>query len=212
SDNGRRVCVADTFGDLVAVIDLGPGGLKTEISLGPKPALSQTERGERLFYNARLSQDGWMSCHSCHTDGHSNGLLNDNLGDGSFGAPKRVLSLLGVGQSGPWAWKGDVTELEIQIKKSIETTMRGKTPRDDDVVALAAYLKTLVPAPSAISESQRDAAAIQRGRILFEARHCDRCHAPPSYTSEATYDVGLKDEFNHAKFNPPSLRGVGQRD
>jgi cytochrome c peroxidase len=27
-----------------------------------------------------------------------------------------------------------------------------------------------------------------------------------------TYDVGLPDEHGRARFNPPSLRGVGQRD
>ena len=30
--------------------------------------------------------------------------------------------------------------------------------------------------------------------------------------SDATYDVGLKDEFDYVKFNPPALRGVSQRD
>src|SRR2546429_167098 len=82
------------------------------IPLGPQPELSLAERGELLFYDARLSHDGWFSCHSCHTDGHSNGLLNDNLGDGSFGAPKRVLSLLGVRDTGPWAWNGTMPDLE----------------------------------------------------------------------------------------------------
>src|SRR4029077_18633179 len=173
---------ANIFGDSMSVIDMKSKTQVAEISLGPVGELSLADKGELLFYGGRLSHNGWLSCHSCHTDGHSNGLLNDNLGDGSFGAPKRVLSLLGVGQTRPWAWKGDVTELETQIKKSIETTMRGKTPRDEDVEALAAYLKTLVPAPSPISDSQRDAAAIQRGQNLFESRHCERCHAPPSYT------------------------------
>ena len=58
------------------------------ISLGPQPELSAAERGERLFFDAHLSHDNWMSCHSCHTDGHSSDGLADTLGDGSFGAPK----------------------------------------------------------------------------------------------------------------------------
>jgi len=37
-----------------------------------------------------------MSRHSCYTDGHANGAVVDTLGDGDFGAPKRVPSLLGV--------------------------------------------------------------------------------------------------------------------
>ena len=76
------------------------------IPLGPRPELGPVERGERLFLDARLSHDGWMSCQSCHTDGQTNGLLADTLGDGGFGAPKRVTSLLGVGATGPWTWTG----------------------------------------------------------------------------------------------------------
>ena len=54
------------------------------------------------------------------------------------------------------------------------------------------------------------AVSIARGKAIFETRHCTRCHIAPEYTSPATYDVGLKNEFGFAKFNPPSLRGVGQ--
>jgi YVTN family beta-propeller protein len=212
SPAGDRAYLCDELSDTISVVDVKTALRTAEISLGPQPEPTLAERGERLFYAGRLSHDGWMSCHSCHIDGHSNGLLNDNLGDGSFGAPKRVLSLLGVGETAPWAWKGDVTELETQIKKSIETTMRGKAPRDEDVLALAAFVKSLAPPPPSVPEAERDAPAIQRGRNVFEVHHCDRCHTPPVYTSIAAYDVGIKDEFNYAKFNPPSLRGVSQRD
>ncbi|MFN0055432.1 MAG: c-type cytochrome [Planctomycetales bacterium] len=53
---------------------------------------------------------------------------------------------------------------------------------------------------------------VQRGQAVFERLDCQRCHAPPSYTSPATYDVGLEDELGNSQFNPPSLRGVSQRD
>jgi YVTN family beta-propeller protein len=212
SSDGARAYIADELSDTISVVDVKEARRVAEIRLGPQSDETLTDRGERLFYSGRLSHDGWMSCHSCHTDGHSNGLLNDNLGDGSFGAPKRVLSLLGVGKTAPWAWKGDVTEIETQIKKSIETTMRGKAPRNEDVEALAAFLKSLAPPPSSVPEAERDGEAIKRGQDVFEARRCNRCHTPSEYTSNAAYDVGLKDEFNYTKFNPPSLRGVSQRD
>jgi YVTN family beta-propeller protein len=212
SPDGSRAYVVDELSDTISVVDAKEARRIAQISLGPQPELTLADRGERLFYDGRLSHDGWMSCHSCHTDGHSNGLLNDNLGDGSFGAPKRVLSLLGVGRTGPWAWNGGVEELQAQIKKSVETTMRGRSPKDNDVEALAAFLRTLTSPPPPSAAAERDQAAIKRGRHIFKTRHCDRCHTPPDYTSNATYDVGLKDEFNYRKFNPPSLRGVSQRD
>jgi YVTN family beta-propeller protein len=232
SPDCSQVYAADELRDAVSVVSVAPAAKTAEISLGPQPELSLADQGERLFYDGKLSHDGWMSCHSCHTDGHSNGLLNDNLGDGAFGAPKRVLSLLGVGRTGPWAWNGEMHDLEAQIKKSVETTMRGRSPRDEQVQALAAFLKTLPAAPSvdcaenvepesiaavsiaavSIAAVSVAAVSIARGKALFETRHCMRCHVPPEYTSSATYDVGLKDEFDFSKFNPPSLRGVGQRD
>ena len=210
--DGSHVYAADELGDAISVVSVDKAVKTAEISLGPQPELSVADRGERLFFDARLSHDGWMSCHSCHTDGHSNGLLNDNLGDGAFGAPKRVLSLLGVGRTGPWAWNGQMHDLETQIKKSVETTMRGRSPRGEQVQALAAFLKTLPAAPPIDCAGDVEPESVARGKALFEAKRCTQCHAPPEYTSSATYDVGLKDEFDYSKFNPPSLRGVGQRD
>ena len=54
-------------------------------------------------------------------------------------------------------------------------------------------------------------ASVNKGREVFKRHACDRCHVPPTYTSAKTYDVGLKDEMGNRHFNPPSLRGVGQR-
>ena len=119
SPDGRHAYVADTFGDAIFVVDIAAKKVECQIALGPEPALTASERGERLFYDARLSHDGWFSCHSCHSDGHTTGLLNDNLTDGSFGTPKRILSLMGVGETGPWAWNGSMRTLESQIEKSI---------------------------------------------------------------------------------------------
>src|SRR5581483_5828627 len=113
-----------------------------------------------------------------------NGKFNDNLGDGSFGAPKRVLSLRGVKDTAPWAWNGSMTELESQVRKSILTTMHGDKPTDERVTELAEFLKTLPPPPPAIpSVGKADAEAIERGRELFTKLGCAACHAPGEYTS-----------------------------
>ncbi len=207
SADGRRAFVADTSGDAVAFVDLPGRKVEAIVSLGPQPALTPEERGEMLFYDARLSREGWMSCHSCHTDGHSNGGLSDTLSDGGFGAPKRVLSLLGVGDTGPWTWVGGSPDLAEQVRKSIKTTMRGFRARDGDVHDLTAYLRTLAPPPPA---RRPDEASVRRGREAFDRHGCAKCHAPPTYTTPKTYDVGLHDEAGNVAFNPPSLRGVGQ--
>ena len=206
------VFVADMFSDSVSIVDVAAARLMDRVSLGPQPELSPSQLGEMLFFDSRLSHDGWMSCHSCHTDGHSSGQLNDNLSDGSFGAPKRVLSLLGVGQTGPWAWNGKVKTLEEQVSSSIQNTMQGEEPTKKQVAALVAYLKTLPAAPTLPDVAEgKNSDEICRGRELFRSLDCQRCHAPPTYTTAQAYDVGLTDSVGNERFNPPSLRGVQRR-
>jgi YVTN family beta-propeller protein len=204
--DGRQAFVANTFGDSVSIIDMADRKSEGEVSLGPAPALGPAERGEVLFFDARLGKEGWMSCHSCHSDGHTNGLRSDTLGDGSYGAPKRVPSLLGVSDTGPWSWDGSAPELREQLRMSVRTTMNGPAPTDGQLADLEAYLRTLAPPPALRGAGEE---AVSRGRRVFEAQKCARCHAPPTYTTPKTYDVGLADEAGKTRFNPPSLRGVG---
>jgi YVTN family beta-propeller protein len=207
---GRRAYVANTFADTVSVVDLAAAKVEREIPLGPTPALHPSDRGEQLFFDARLSHDGWLSCQSCHTDGHTNGRLNDNRTDGTFGTPKRVLSLLGVKDTAPWAWNGQMSALEKQVRTSIKSTMQGKAPSPGQVADLTAYLKTLTPAPSLERMGRGNPAGARRGQEVFARLGCAHCHRPPLYTSVESYDVGLADEAGLRHFNPPSLRGVSQ--
>jgi YVTN family beta-propeller protein len=202
---GRRAFVADTFGDSVSIIDIADRKIEAEVALGPLPPLGPAERGEMLFFDARLGKEGWMSCHSCHSDGHTNGLRSDTLGDGSYGAPKRVPTLLGTGDTGPWGWNGSAAELKDQLRTSVRTTMNGPAPTDGQLADLEAYLRTLALPPPMTGGG---AEAVVRGRQVFEVQKCNRCHAPPAYTTPKTYDVGLADEVGKTHFNPPSLRGV----
>jgi cytochrome c peroxidase len=206
-----ELVVANELSDSLSWVDLRARKVVAEVSLGPRPAPSSSDRGERLFFDARLSHDGWLSCHSCHTDGHSTGLLNDNFTDGTFGTPKRVLSLLGSGDTAPYAWNGSMPDLETQIKQSVTSTMRGKSIKAEDVKDLAAFLRTLPPPPPLSRlRGEVESAAIARGQEVFRSQGCSRCHTPPFFTSPGTYNVGIPDEAGLTKFNPPSLRGVSQ--
>jgi len=208
----KRVLVANTFADSITMFDLEDWGIAGHVSLGPTPTVDRLGQGERLFYDANLSLDGWYSCHSCHTDGHTTGRRNDNLSDYSFGAPKRILPLGGVAKTGPWAWNGEAESLTDQIHSSITKTMQGEKRHEEELEALADYLKTIEPAPSLDKmRGTLDAKAVKRGEKIFRNQGCASCHRPPTFTSEETYDVGLADEQNVKRFNPPSLLGVSQR-
>jgi cytochrome c peroxidase len=209
--DGETLFVADTLDDTISAVGIYTGTRRAIIPLGPRPEPDLIDRGERLFYDAQLSHDGWLSCHSCHTDGHTNGGLSDTLGDGSYGAPKRIPSLLGVATTGPWSWTGQMPRLEDQVRKSIATTLNGRAPTDAQIEALTAFLRALPPPPPSTWASRSSDREIARGREVFD-RECTACHPPPNYTSASRYDVGLTDEVGNRRFNPPSLRGVGHSE
>ena len=207
--DARSVFVADELDDTITVVDVVAGMWLRTIALGARPEPDAVGRGERLFSDARVSLDGWMSCHSCHTDGQSNGLRADTLGDGSYGAPKRVPSLLGVGETGPWAWSGIAERLEDQVRKSVTLTMRGHAPSREELADLTAYLRSLQAAAPEAPAAAAGHEAAARGQAVFASRKCASCHAGPTFTKAETFDVGLADDLGNREFNPPSLRGVG---
>lgn len=212
SPDGKWALVACTFDDRLAVIDVPARKVVRHVSLGATPELTLAEQGSRLFYDARLSHDGWMSCHSCHTDGHTNNQRNDNLSDNGYGAPKRVLSLLSQADTAPYAWSGATKSLADQVRNSTSKTMQGREPSEDQVTALVSFVQTLsLPAPVARLQGKEDTAAIARGEQVFARRNCAQCHAAPTFTTPQAQDAGIQDELEMKQFNPPSLRGLSHR-
>ena len=199
------------FWDELVLSDSGMPPKETRIKLGPPGTPTAVDRGEALFYATNLSANGWMSCNTCHPAGHTTGQLVDTLGDGSRGTHKRALTLLGCGQTGKWAWGGDVS-LHSQVLQSLQKTM-GKKTTPQKVNDITAFVQTLPPPPplKPASDDPADKEQLTRGEAVFRSLGCVDCHDPErGYTSDATYDVGLRDEKRMTRFNPPSLRGVSQ--
>jgi DNA-binding beta-propeller fold protein YncE len=209
--DGQRALVANTLDNTLSVVRLADVGVVGRtISLGPARPLTASDRGERLFFDARLSHDGWMSCHSCHPGGHTNAQLVDNFSDGTEQTAKRVLSLRGVRETAPYAWDGRFASLADQVRHSVTSTMQGEPISEDNVQDLVAFLETLsVPNDN---RDQSDRPLIAAGKSVFGRHDCGQCHTGPTYTSPATYDVGLVDERGLRRFNPPSLRGLRSAD
>jgi YVTN family beta-propeller protein len=206
--DGASVVVADFLADALHLLDFEAGRVARTIRLGGRAEPSPTRRGEAIFYDAGRSFHQWFSCHTCHTDGHTNGSSYDTLNDGNYGRAKKTLSLRGAARTGPWTWHGWQPELRAALAHSMKTTMQGPEPTAEDLDALEAFVRTLDFPPAAAPRSE----AARRGEALFRDRACDTCHAPPDYTSPETYLVGLEDLHDAYKgFNPPPLRGVGTR-
>ncbi len=207
--------VVNSLSDSVSIVDLMDNRLVDTISLGPSPSPGPVERGEVAFFSAKLSHEHWMSCHSCHTDGHTNNGLADTLGDGDFGDAKRVPTLRGVWATGPWAWNGSQPLLHGQIQKSLRSTMRTSESTADLITDLTAYVTKLERPPSvAVARGEGPHPTVEyKGREVFESAGCSKCHNGfTSYTTDDTFDVGLSDAHGSSLFNPPSLSGISQRD
>lgn len=211
SADGTRLFVANHLDDSITVVDVETYEVVETLALGHVPESTPEDQGERLFFDATVSHDGWMSCHSCHVEGHTSGFLNDNFSDQSFGAPKRILSLLGHGDTAPFAWNGSAVTLEDQIRSSIEITMQtDDNYTEEQIAGLARFVESL-PAPPSLAASRGVTVDSGKGRALFADLGCAECHAGPHYTSPQLRVVGLRDELGKEEFNPPSLVGVSQR-
>jgi YVTN family beta-propeller protein len=205
--DGKHVVVANYLANAIQVVECSSAKVTATVPLGGPDQTSLARRGESIFYDAQRSFNQWYSCHSCHTDGHTNGGLFDTLGDGRYENPKKVLSLRGVTETGPWTWHGVQEKLRDSLRKSFETTMRGTVPTNDELDAITAYLKTLDFVP--LLAVNRDSAV--RGERIFRSKRCNACHKAPNFTSNEVYEVGLESDDAYKGFNPPSLRGVAHR-
>jgi DNA-binding beta-propeller fold protein YncE/mono/diheme cytochrome c family protein len=212
--DNNHVYVVNEFSDSLTKIS-ADSGESTEISLGALRQPTLSERGERLFFHSKLSHDSWMSCHSCHSFGHTNSQLNDSSSDGSLGTPKRVLSLLGQAETAPYGWVGETPTLQHQVLNSLQFTMATDFQITRTTVeAIAEFVSSLPAPPSVVKarDQQLDENQQKLGRELFESLGCSNCHSGNLFTSPDLYDVELRDERGQSEFNPPSLVGVSQRE
>ena len=122
-------------------------------------------RGERLFHDGRLALDRWMSCASCHAEGHTIGLNFDTRGDGNYGAAKNTPSLLGVGETGPYSWTGRTERLEDQVRESLRSSLHGPGVTEEELADLGVYLRSLAPARGCGGAGLK---SVRKGR------HCSR--------------------------------------
>jgi len=212
--DSRCVLVANALADCVHVVDAASGRLLRTVALGGPANPSPARRGEAVFYDAMRSHNQWFSCNTCHLDGHTNGLLFDTLNDDSYGNPKLTPSLRGVGRTGPWTWHGLQSDLETAVEKSLTTTMQAPKPTAQTVADLAAFLRSLEhPANPHRGTDGALSPSAKRGLALFAGKgNCAVCHAGPEFTSASLFEVGTgRDGSPHAKWNPPSLRGLHAR-
>ncbi|MCE9607569.1 MAG: beta-propeller fold lactonase family protein [Planctomycetia bacterium] len=216
--DNKRIFVANYLGNSVQIVDLKKREVAKTISLGgpAEPSLART--GHAIFLDARRSLDQWYSCYSCHWEGGPNSTVMDTLNDGSDRTFKTVPSLANVARTAPWTWHGWQKDIHAAMRKSLQDTMLGPEPTDDDVAALVAYFDGVHAPPNpyaaAAAKDTGLATVVERGRAVFEGAKagCARCHKGDHFTDGQIHDVGLGDAKDvYQGFNTPSLVGVYQR-
>jgi YVTN family beta-propeller protein len=219
----KTLYVANYLEDAVQVVDLESATLTKTIALGRPAEISLARRGEELFHDAARSFNQWYSCNTCHSDGHTNGMdfdtLNDGWQDNSTAhkrSRKKVPTLRRVLETAPWTWHGWQKSLEDATVESFTKSMQGTPPSADDVKAIVAYLGTLEfpPNPYRQADGSLSASAL-RGKEVFESAKtaCARCHSGSELTDGKIHIVGLEERGDvYRGYNPPSLRGVYDKD
>ncbi|MBV1859266.1 MAG: c-type cytochrome [Nannocystaceae bacterium] len=154
-----------------------------------------SDTGFGLFHN---DAGRGISCASCHPEGGEDGrtwLFDEG--------PRRTQPLnAGLEGTAPFHWKGDMTDIHMIARLVRQGAMGGAEQSEEREAALRDWMFSLRP-PNPL-RSQSDASAAQ-GQQLFVSLGCASCHAGPSFTSEASADLG------RGPLQTPALRGVALR-
>jgi YVTN family beta-propeller protein len=240
SPDGKTVYVLNALDFEVSVHDAANMKVQARIKVCEPPKTAEWLRGKILFNTALppMTSRRWISCTSCHPDGHSDGRVWHNP-EGL----RKTTALFGLAHTHPLHWSADRDEVqdfeytirgrlmqgagllhgEMKPKKDfqpveLEENLAGRSP---DLDALAVYCNSFdfrlsphVPAPGKLSP------AAERGKALFfsDTVGCGKCHGGPYYTDSSLkkpfhlHDVGTGGDDPTEKMGPkydtPTLLGV----
>lgn len=221
--DGRTAFVANTLDDSLTVIDLERLEAVGEVDLGGAREISKVRWGEQVFHSANVAFRRQFSCHSCHPDGHIDGLTYDIEPDGIGISPVDNRTLRGVNDMAPYKWTGKNPTLKRQCGPRLAvffTRIDPFTPEQLD--ALDTYICTIQRPPNRYRKLDGEPAPAQRrGRAMFERtltndgrvvpieRRCTTCHPPPLFTDGRLHDVGTQGPLDgEGKFDAPHLNNI----
>jgi DNA-binding beta-propeller fold protein YncE len=199
--------------DTVAV----PLGLPVSL-VTAEPLAANVLRGKQLFYDAtsaRLNEEGYMSCASCHLDGDSDGRVWDMTGFGE--GLRNTIDLRGHGGTaqGRLHWSGNFDEVQ-DFEGQIRALGAGTGLLDDssfnsgtrsqplgfakhgisaDLDDLAAYVQSLItvpPSPYRNTDGTLTGNGLA-GKAIFNQLSCYNCHGGEAFTDSSfgvMHDVG----------------------
>ncbi len=223
TQDGRLAFVANALDDSLTVIDIEQLAAAGRIDLGGPREITKARYGERLFHSARITFQRQFSCHSCHPDGHVNGLTFDIEPDGIGISPVDNRTLRGILDTAPFKWEGTNPSLSHECGPRLAVFFTRIQPfAPDELSALVSYISHIPRPPNryrplgaALTPAQR------RGREIFFRTHtnvgeeipmenrCSTCHAGPMFTDRSVHNVGTQLEYDRTGlFETPHLNNI----
>ena len=221
--DGKTAFAANALDDSLTVIDLDKLEAVGTVDLGGHKVVTKVRYGERLFHSANITFHRQFSCHSCHPDGHIDGLTYDIEPDGIGVCPVDNRTLRGILDTAPFKWEGTNPSLQRQCGPRLSvffTRIQPFTP--EELSALDNYICT-IPRPSnryrplgaELTNAQRrgkkmfERMTANDGRVIPKQNRCVTCHCPPLYTDRNRHDIGTKLWLDHeSRFDTPHLNNI----
>ena len=223
SHDGRTAFVANALDDSLTVIDLNKLEAVKRIDLGGPKEITRVRLGERIFHSANIAFHRQFSCHTCHPDGHNDGLTYDIEPDGIGISPVDNRTLRGILDTAPFKWEGTNPTLQRQCGPRLAvffTRIQPFTP--EELAALEHYICTIPRPPNRfrplgaeLTDAQRrgkrmfERARSNSGQVIPRGQRCVTCHFPPLYTDRRRHDMGTKYRYDReSHFDTPHLSNI----
>ncbi len=221
--DGKTAFVANALDDSLTVIDMRRLEAVERIDLGGPKEITKARWGERLFHSAEIAFQRQFSCHSCHPDGHVDGITYDIEPDGIGFDPVDNRTLRGILDTAPFKWTGKNPSLSRQCGPRLAVFFTRVEPfKPEELAAVDEYIRTIPRPPNRHRPLGADLTDAQRrGKLLFERTttnggraippqgRCVTCHFPPLYTDRSKRDVGTRMELDRqGEFDTPHLTNI----
>jgi YVTN family beta-propeller protein len=221
--DGKTAFVANSLDDSLSVLDLQTMEATARIDLGGPKEITKIRYGERLFHNASITFHRQFSCHTCHPDGHVDGLTYDIEPDGIGISPVDNRTLRGILDTAPFKWEGTNPSLARQCGPRLAVYFTRIQPfNPEELAAVDLYISTILRPPNRFHPLGTDYTPAQRrGKVVFERKwtndgrpipedqQCVFCHNPPYYTDRGVHDVGSSQPLDReTHFDVPHLNNI----
>ena len=221
--DGKQAFVANALDDTLTAIDLAQMKPVETIDLGGPRKITKIRYGEQVFHSARISFHREFSCHTCHPDGHIDGMTYDIEPDGIGRNPVDNRTLRGINDMAPYKWEGLNPTLSRQCGPRLAVFFSRIDPfPPDQLSALDTYITTIPRPPNRyrklnekLTPSQRRGKKLfQRtmtndGRVIPRENRCITCHPPPLYTDGNRHNVGTQGPLDdQGRFDAPHLNNI----